>query len=164
MADETTGDADFVNWFVERFAGYWQTTGAPRIEGRIAGYLLVSESPTGVSAEVLSADLGISRGSVSAYTRRLEQAGFIYRIRVRGERAHYFVMDADVWGRFLEQEQVYIRNQRTLAEAALKRAEPGTMAHRRIQNMRDYMWWLLENRELSTEWKRFKAERDASAE
>lgn len=153
-------DADDVrSWFVERFADYWQTGGASRIEGRIAGYLLVDESG-GVSADELARVLGASRGSVSTYTRRLVARGFVQRVRRAGERAHYFVMADDVWGGFLDIEEGYLRSQRFLAEEALARVAPKSAAHVRVENMRDYMGWLLDNRKLSAEWKRYKAERD----
>lgn len=164
-AHETNGDGtlvddEFRTWFVEQFADYWQSGGASRIEGRIAGYLLVDES-AGVSAEQLADALGASRGSVSTYTRKLVARGFVRRVRRPGDRTHYFVMDADVWGGFLENEQAYLRSQRTLAETALARVAPDSAAFRRVENMRDYMSWLLDHRTLSEEWAAFKAERDA---
>ncbi len=48
--------AGFSRWFVERFADYWQSAGASRIEGRIAGYLLIDDTP-GVTAEELATEL-----------------------------------------------------------------------------------------------------------
>lgn len=157
-----TAATPFSEWFIERFADYWQTAGASRIEGRIAGYLLLSESP-GVSAEELADALGASRGSVSTYTRRLVDRGFVRRVRRVGDRAHYFVMDADVWGGFLENEQNYLESQRQLATEALKHTDPTGPAHTRVLNMRDYMGWIIDNRMLGSEWTRFKAERDAAA-
>lgn len=155
-------EARFPDWFIERFADYWQTSGASRIEGRIAGYLLVSDT-TGVTADELAAALGASRGSVSTYTRRLVDRGFVRRVRHTGDRAHYFVMDADVWGGFLASENDYLRQQRRLAEDALAHTQPGTPSHERVRNMRDYMGWIIDNRSLSSEWTRFKRERDATA-
>ncbi|WP_437384189.1 GbsR/MarR family transcriptional regulator [Plantibacter flavus] len=155
-------EARFPEWFVERFADYWQTRGASRIEGRIAGYLLVSDT-TGVTADELAAALGASRGSVSTYTRRLVDSGFVRRVRQPGDRSHYFVMAADVWGGFLASEHDYLDQQRRLAEAALAHTTPGTPSHERVLNMRDYMGWIIDNRSLSSEWERFKRERDAAA-
>lgn len=150
---------DVRSWFVERFADYWQTGGASRIEGRIAGYLLVDESG-GVTADELASALGASRGSVSTYTRRLVARGFVQRVRRPGERAHYFVMTDDVWGGFLEIEEAYLRSQRALAEEALARVDRSSPAFVRVANMRDYMTWVLDNRSLSAEWARYKAARE----
>ncbi len=157
-AADTNGDVR--TWFVERFADYWQTGGASRIEGRIAGYLLVDESG-GVSADELARVLGASRGSVSTYTRRLVARGFVQRVRRPGERTHFFVMADDVWGGFLEIEEEYLRGQRQLASEALQRVDPASPAYTRVTNMHDYMAWLLDNRALSAEWRRHKQQRDA---
>ncbi|UCR89692.1 GbsR/MarR family transcriptional regulator [Mycetocola spongiae] len=154
-------DAVFRAWFVDSFAGFWQNGGGTRIGGLIAGYLLLSESD-GVGAEELARELDVSRGSVSSHTRALEQQGFVRRVRRPGDRTHYYVMDADVWGGFLEQEQAYLRDQRALAEEALARARPAGLAYQRVRNMRDYMGWVLDNRSLGSEWQRFKDERDAA--
>lgn len=147
--------------FVERFADYWAAAGASRIEGLIAGYLLVDESD-GVSPSELVEKLGISRGSVSSYTRQLVDRGFVRRVRKPGDRSHYFVMDNDVWAGFLAAEQVYLENQRRLAEETLPFVQEGGRAWERVRNMRDYMTWLVDARLLS-EWNRFKQERDANA-
>ncbi|RLP82757.1 MarR family transcriptional regulator [Mycetocola lacteus] len=154
--------AEFHTWFVDAFAGFWQGGGGTRIGGRIAGYLLLSDAD-GVSADELARELDISRGSVSSHVRKLEQGGFVHRVRRPGARTHYFAMDADVWGGFLKQEQTYLANQRALAERALEHVAAGGLAHERVRNMRDYMGWMVDNRALDTEWARFKAERDAQA-
>lgn len=144
--------------FIDEFADYWSSSGASRIEGLIAGYLLIDES-NGVSPQELAETLGISRGSVSTYTRALVERGFVRRIRKPGDRAHYFIMDDDVWAGFLATEQAYLRNQHQLAETTLPQVTPGSRAWNRVRNMRDYMGWLLAI-ELGQEWERVKAARD----
>lgn len=157
--DERTGET-FPDWFIESFADYWQSMGSSRIEGRIAAYLMVSDAAEGVSAEELAEVAGASRGSVSTYTRSLIAAGFVRRVRRPDDRAHYYVMDEDVWGGFLDKEQGYLRSQRDLAARALAGTAPGGPAHQRIRNMRDYLGWLLEVQQLPAAWRRYKAERD----
>ncbi|MEW2492636.1 MarR family transcriptional regulator [Streptomyces nodosus] len=152
---------EFPDWFIESFADYWQSMGSSRIEGRIAGYLMASEATEGVSAEELAKAVGASRGSVSTYTRSLVAAGFVRLVRRPDDRAHYYVMDEDVWAGFLDKEQQYLRGQRALAARALARTTPGGPAHERIRNMRDYLGWLLEVQQLPEAWRRYKAERDA---
>lgn len=146
---------------VERFADHWAGGGASRIEGLIAGYLLVDESE-GVSAAELSEELGISRGSVSTYTRQLVERGFVLRVRKPGERTHFFVMGEDVWAGFLAAEQEYLHNQRRLAEATLPLVREDGRSWARVRNMRDYMGWLIEAR-LPGAWEQFKKERDDPA-
>lgn len=146
---------------MERFATYWAGTGASRIEGLIAGYLLIDESD-GVSPGELVDALGISAGSVSTYTRALVDRGFVRRVRRPGDRSHYFVMDTDVWAGFLAAEQAYIDNQRRLAEETLPLMREGGLAWERVRNMRDYMGWLADAG-LGDRWNRFKRERDSGA-
>ena len=148
-------------WFVDRYAEYWASQGLSRIEGRLVGYLLLSDKP-GVSAEELAEATGASRGSVSTYTRRLIEIGFVRRVRFAGDRSHYFVMDADVWGGFLDNEHTYLQRQRELATVALSFLGPGGRARERVGNMRDYMEWLLGYYgTLREEWEAHKAARAA---
>lgn len=144
--------------FIERFADYWAVEGASRIEGRIAAYLLLDDSD-GVSAAELAEALDISRGSVSTITRRLESLGFITRVRVPGQRTLLHRMHADVWGGFLTRHQNYLRTQRDLAEHMLGRVPEGSPAHARLENMRDYMGWLVDVARLPEGWEQFKRER-----
>jgi DNA-binding transcriptional regulator GbsR (MarR family) len=146
---------------VERFADHWAAGGGSRLEGLIAGYLLVDESD-GVSAAELSDELGISRGSVSTYTRQLVERGFVQRVRKAGERSHYFVMGEDVWAGFLAAEQEYLRNQLRLAEATLPLVTKGGRSWARVRNMRDYMDWMIASR-LPSSWERFKSARESPA-
>ncbi len=147
--------------FAEQFAQHWIAGGGTRIGGLIAGYLLLDESD-GVSAEELSAVLGISRGSVSIYTHALVDQGFARRVRRDGDRSHYFVMDIDVWAGFIAAEQRYLTSQWQLAEETLPLVPEGGRSWQRVRNMRDYMGWLIEAR-LPGGWETFKRERDAPA-
>lgn len=155
MRDES---AEHRSRFIDSFADHWASSGGSRIEGRIAGYLLLDDSD-GVSAAELAEQLDVSAGSISTYTRRLTEAGFVRRTRKPGARSHLFVMDTDVWAGFLAAEQDYLRNQRQLAESTLPFVEPGGRTWERLRNMQDYMQWLIEAR-LPAEWDRVKRERD----
>ncbi|MFF3063969.1 GbsR/MarR family transcriptional regulator [Oerskovia sp. NPDC057915] len=162
-ADAPSTRAEFEPWFVDRFAGYWSSQGLSRIEGRIVGHLLISDSP-GVTADELMEATGASRGSVSTYTRRLLEIGFVRSFRRPGDRTHYFVMDADVWGGFLDNEHAYLERQRELSDVALSFTDPSGPAHVRLRNMHDYMVWLLGfYGTLRDEWARYKAVRDVEA-
>ena len=161
-AAEDGGEEAFAAWFVARFAEFWRSQGAARSEGRIVGYLLVCGADSS-SAEEIAAGAGVSRGSVSVYLRRLAELGFVRQVPSPdpAARARRYRMDEDVWGGFLRNERAYLKNQRSLAQAALDRL-PGLdgASRRRLVNMRDYMDWLDGYHEvLSAEWERFKAAR-----
>ncbi|ACQ81898.1 regulatory protein, MarR [Beutenbergia cavernae DSM 12333] len=149
-------------WFVDDFTALWSAGGAPAIEGRVIGYLLVTSRPYVSSTELVAA-LGASSGSISTTTRRLVESGFIKRHHVPGDRSHYFRMDDDVWGSFLAGERRYLVRQADLAARALVDLDESLTddARRRLENMRDYMEWLRSyHRRMLEDWARFKAERD----
>lgn len=83
--------------FVERFGIERAMAGAPRMEGRVLGYLMTSDKPY-VAARELAQELEASSGSISTTCRALMEAGFIHRHAVRGDRNHYYRVDDDIWG------------------------------------------------------------------
>lgn len=127
--------------FIERFAAAWSSRGISRIEGLIAAYLLTDETGR-VTSQELAENLGVSRGSVSTYTRQLIAGGFITMRKRAGDRTHYFTMPDDVWGNFLAKEQEYLLSQRDLATSTLPHAAAGSKAHARLNNMARYMDWI----------------------
>lgn len=144
--------------FIQRFASYWASQGGSLAEGQIAAFLLLDEND-GATAAQIAQSLGLSRGAVSQHTRALVHAGFVRRYRKPGQRADYHVMDADVWGGFLQQHQKYLESQHMLAAQALETVSPGTAAHQRLQHMRDYMGWLSYDVQLPRRWQEFKSQR-----
>ncbi|MFD5745786.1 transposase [Streptomyces sp. NPDC127033] len=128
--------------FVEEMGLLWEAAGSGRMDGRILGYLLITDIPY-VSSGKLAEALKVSAGSVSLATRRLVEAGFLKRHAVPGERSRYFRVDDDVWGSFLAGERRYLDRQHQLAEQALELLGPEEEApRRRLRNMRDYMRWV----------------------
>lgn len=77
-----------VDRFVEDLAQWFESSGMPRITGRVVAYLLVCDPPE-QSAEDLATALDASRGSISAATRLLATAGLIERVTFRGDRRTY---------------------------------------------------------------------------
>ncbi|MCA9610875.1 MAG: MarR family transcriptional regulator [Myxococcales bacterium] len=75
--------------YVEDVALYWEAQGLPRIAGRIVGLLLVCDPPHRSPGELVE-ELGVSKGSVSAMTRLLVEAGTIEVVAVPGGRATYY--------------------------------------------------------------------------
>lgn len=146
---------------IERFADHWSAAGESRLEGLIAGYLLLDETGE-VSAAELAEKLGISSGSVSTYTRQLIDRGFVHRVRKPGVRAHFFTMGNDVWAGFLAAEQEYLQNQFRLAEEAMSLVSEGGRSWERLRNMRDYMGWMIDAK-LPAGWEQFKRKRDVGA-
>ncbi|MFE2938929.1 transposase [Streptomyces sp. NPDC059255] len=164
MPGDTPGRLD--GWdreaFVEEMGLLWEAAGSGRMDGRILGYLLITDIPY-VSSGKLAEALKVSAGSVSLATRRLVEAGFLKRHAVPGERSRYFRVDDDVWGSFLAGERRYLDRQHQLAEQALELLGPEEEApRRRLRNMRDYMSWVRGgHQDLLARWREYQRRSDA---
>lgn len=147
---------------VEEIGLLWEELGMLRMDGRVTGYLMLSNAPY-VSTTELREALSASAGSISTTTRRLKEFGLIHQVAVAGERRHFFRADEDVWGTFLAGEsKAYIRA-RKLAERVLDvLGEADSDPRTRFQNMRDYHEWLVEHHKFLFErWEEFKRRRAA---
>lgn len=142
---------------VEEMGVIWAELGEPRMQGRVLGYLMLSNSPYVSSAELAEA-LHASTGSISTATKVLVDEGFIKRVAIAGQRSFFFRAEDDVWGAFLANEARYLRRRQLFAERALKELGPEDECPRtRFLNMRDYHRWLAQHRHETHEaWARYK--------
>jgi DNA-binding transcriptional regulator GbsR (MarR family) len=82
------GQEQVIEQFVERVGLVALADGLPRIAGRIMGLLVIYGGPFSFSE--LAKRLEISRGSISANSRLLENLGVIERVARPGDRQDYF--------------------------------------------------------------------------
>lgn len=87
--------------FIERNAIQAETSGLPRIAGRLIGIFLLDGGP--ISFAQLAERMQASRASVSTNTRLLERLGIIERVAMRGERQDFFSLRANPFLIVLEQ-------------------------------------------------------------
>lgn len=149
---------------VEDIGLLWEEFGMMRMDGRVLGYLMLSNEPQVSTAELRQA-LKASAGSISTSTRRLKEFGFIQLVAVPGERSRFFVAGDDVWGTFLATEsKAYVRA-RHLAEQILDRlGEVDVQPRVRFENMRDYHEWLeLHHQMLLERWEAYKRDHQPGA-
>jgi hypothetical protein len=142
---------------VEEMGLIWTELGSPRMQGRVLGFLMLSNAPYVSSAELAEA-LQASTGSISTATKVLVDEGFVRRVAVAGERSFFYRAEDDVWGAFLATEARYLRRRQLFAEQALRALGPEDDRPRtRFLNMRDYHEWLAAHRrEIYADWSRFK--------
>jgi DNA-binding transcriptional regulator GbsR (MarR family) len=147
---------------VEEMGTMWYELGEPPIEGRIVGYLMLSDAPYVSSAELIDV-LQTSAATISTTTRRLADVGFIRRVSVPGQRGNHFRVEDDIWGAFLAGERKYLgRRSQFASEILEKLGSEDVTLRRRVENMRDYMTWLASyHRKMLDDWEQFKRERDA---
>lgn len=138
MAAEISGEvADFIAAFAEQ----WHASGQGRMEGRVLGYLIVSDADKVSSADLATA-LGAGNGAISMATRSLVENGFIRRLRVPGDRSHYFAAENDVWGGFLSAERRWVHRLHGVLADARGQLDLTPAAGQRLHVATEYMSWL----------------------
>jgi len=73
---------------------FFQSERFARINGRIVGLLLVSDSA--LSLDTLASRLGVSKASISTGARFLERRGLVERVSRPGDRRDYYQIVADL--------------------------------------------------------------------
>lgn len=146
---------------VEDIGLLWEELGMMRMDGRVLGYLMLSNDPQVSTAELRQA-LKASAGSISTSTRRLKDFGFIQLVAVPGERSRFFRAGDDVWGTFLAAENKAYVQARLLAEQILDRlGEVDAQPRVRFENMRDYHEWLEQHHQMLLErWEAYKRDHE----
>jgi DNA-binding transcriptional regulator GbsR (MarR family) len=115
--------------------------GAPRMVGRILGWLLVCDPPEQSAAE-LAESLQASKGSISTATRVLLRMGLIERVRHRGERFDRFRAQPEAWDEILWREEQF-STPRRVVQIGLEALADEPPARRRALEEMDaiYAWW-----------------------
>jgi DNA-binding transcriptional regulator GbsR (MarR family) len=115
--------------------------GAPRMVGRVLGWLLICDPPEQSAAE-LAENLQASRGSISTATRVLIRTGLIERLRHRGERFDRFVARPEGWDKMMWDESQVAEPRRVLQLGLdALRDEPSERRERLEELDRMYLWW-----------------------
>jgi len=128
--------------FVEELGMQFELeAGAPRMVGRILGWLLACEPPE-QSASELAEFLQASKGSISTATRVLLRMGLIERARVRGERFDRFRALPEAWEDHIWREDQFTAPRRVLALGLDALADEPAARRSRLQELDAiYAWW-----------------------
>ena len=115
--------------------------GAPRMVGRVLGWLLVCEPP-GQSAAELAEQLQASRGSISTATRVLLRMGLLERLRLRGERFDRFQARPAAWDEVLWRQEQFSLPRRVMKLGLEALADEPAERRARLEEV-DFMyaWW-----------------------
>ncbi|MET3805529.1 DNA-binding transcriptional regulator GbsR (MarR family) [Nakamurella sp. UYEF19] len=133
--------SDDIEAFIAAFSENWHASGQGRMEGRLLAYLLVVSADKVSSAELAEA-MGAGTGAISMATRALVEQGFIRRLRVPGDRSHYFAAADDVWGGFLSAERRWVHRMQSVLDNARQQMPLAPGADRRVHVAAEYMNWL----------------------
>jgi len=115
--------------------------GAPRMVGRVLGWLLVCEPPEQSAAE-LAEFLQASKGSISTATRVLLRMGLIERAHVRGERFDRFRAMPEAWEDHIWREDQFTAPRRVLQVGLDALADEPKERRARLEELDAmYAWW-----------------------
>jgi hypothetical protein len=128
--------------FVEELGMQFELeAGAPRMVGRVLGWLLVCEPPEQSAAE-LAEFLQASKGSISTATRVLLRMGLIERARVRGERFDRFRALPEAWDDHIWRDDQFTAPRRVLRVGLDALADEPVARSSRLQELDAiYAWW-----------------------
>lgn len=126
----------------EEMGMLFERMSAPRMAGRLVGWLLVSDEPH-FTAAGLAEVLKASKGSISTTTRLLEQGGMLDRFTMPGDRKAYFRLRPEWWIRLFQRRTATLAQTKQLVEGWIDRLD-GTSAEtvERLAEMREFYEFL----------------------
>lgn len=128
--------------FVEELGMQFELeAGAPRMVGRVLGWLLVCSPPEQSAAE-LAEVLQASKGSISTATRILLRMGMIERARLKGERFDRFRALPEAWEEYLWRDDQFEAPRRVLRLGLDALADEPPERRARLERLDwIYAWW-----------------------
>lgn len=121
--------------FAEEMGLLWESSGGPRMAGRVLGWLLVCDPAEQTAAELATA-LSASKGSISTTTRSLIQMRLVEKVAIAGQRSVRLRITPGAWRRVLHEQIATITSLRELASRGLDSTDGHDESHRaRLQEM-----------------------------
>ncbi|HJP81724.1 MAG TPA: hypothetical protein VJ841_04990 [Candidatus Saccharimonadales bacterium] len=105
--------------FIRTFAELNATSAIPQSTLYVLAYLTICTDPEQPSVAIMQA-LDLSAGSVSMALNMLIAAGFVDRIKRKGERQPYYRINSEGWRKGVQQRIDAIHNLRMFADRARK--------------------------------------------
>lgn len=141
--------------FIDKLGAFYESTGIPRISGRIVGLLLVMEVP--VSPEDISKILSVSRSSISTSLSLLKAYKFTEEIRYPGDRKEYYKYSDNALENLLKMKLSQYEPFRNILVEGMNLLNKRSMPEKKIEDLLSYMK-LEENyiSDLLEEWKKFQ--------
>jgi DNA-binding transcriptional regulator GbsR (MarR family) len=111
-------DAKRKSRLIEDVGMLFESSGLPRMSGRVFGWLLIS-SPQQQTAAEIAEGVGASKGSMSTMLRMLAQFHLVERFGVPGERSAYYRVKTAYWVGMMQAKVNFVRRFHEIAEQAL---------------------------------------------
>ncbi|MBB4934564.1 DNA-binding transcriptional regulator GbsR (MarR family) [Lipingzhangella halophila] len=146
----------------EQFALVLTEHGMQRMASRVMATFIFTEKPTLTQGEVAE-ELDVSPGSVSGAIRILMSVGLVERVPAAGSRRDHHRLRDDAWTTMFTRQNHALEGMMSLAQEGIETTEPGSNARQRLELMRDFYAYLLDELPAVIErWKQQRAERQAS--
>ena len=143
--------------FADQVGFYMESTGHPRLLGRVLGWLFACDPPL-QSAEDMASFLSVSRSAISQATQSLVSLGLIEKVRTPGHRETRYRITKDSIRRYQEEGQRGVTLLRRIsAEALAAMTDRGSQANERLQLFHDFHAFI--ERELPSLMERWEQER-----
>jgi DNA-binding transcriptional regulator GbsR (MarR family) len=127
----------------EQLALVLSTHGMQRMTARVLAALLFTEQPTMTAGE-LADRLQASSGAISGAIKMLAPVGLVERVPAPGSRRDHYRLRDNAWAvQYTNQNEVTAAVIKA-AEAGIATTEPGSLARRRLTQMRDFYNFLME--------------------
>lgn len=128
--------------FIESMGMYFETSGVPRIGGRILGLLMIAHEP--LSAEDIAKILKVSRASISTNFRILLSSGLAEKVTFPGDRATYFAFPETAWEKTMTVEIEAMNAMKKLAQQGLDALSAKDSARGRMEGLINWTDFLIE--------------------
>jgi DNA-binding transcriptional regulator GbsR (MarR family) len=132
-----------MNDAAERLALTLSEGGMQRMTARVLAALLFAEQET-VTAGELGERLKISPGTVSTSVKALTTVGLIERVPAPGSRREHFRFRDGAWAILMSSQNEVVKAMQEAASAGIEAVGAGTTAGRRLEEMRDFYAYLMD--------------------
>ncbi|OFB40601.1 MarR family transcriptional regulator [Mycolicibacterium sp. (ex Dasyatis americana)] len=116
--------------------------GMQRMTARVLATLLFTEQPNLTMGE-LSENLSASAGAISSALKMLTSVGLAERVPVPASRRDHFRLRDDAWAILFTNQNETIAAMQAAAESGIAATDPGSVAHQRLSQMRDFYAFLM---------------------
>jgi DNA-binding transcriptional regulator GbsR (MarR family) len=131
-------DAKRKSRLIEDVGMLFESSGLPRMSGRVFGWLLISSPQQQTAAEIASG-VGASKGSMSTMLRLLTQFHLIERFGVPGERSAYYRVKPAYWVGMMQAKVGFVRRFHEIADQALDATDASDPERtQRLEETRDF--------------------------
>jgi len=127
--------------FIESVGMYFESSGVPRIGGRILGLLMIAHEP--LSADDIAKILKVSRASISTNFRVLLSSGLAEKVTFSGDRTTYFAFPETSWEKIMNVEIEAMSAMKKLALQGLEALSSKDSARVRMEGMINWADFLI---------------------